>query len=79
MHISDGKIFLRQVRQAQFKVLNIGQHNVYDYLKENKTRSKNKSLGVALCISFLLYSLAFGSTSCSEKTSSEWLAVGVSV
>ena len=76
MHISDGKIFLRQ---AQFKVLNTGQHNVYDYLKENKTRSKNKFLGVALCISFLPYSLAFGSTSCSEKTSGEWLAMGVSV
>ena len=78
MHISDGKIFLRQ---AQFKVLNIGQHNVYDYLKENtrRTRSKNKSLGVALCISFLPYSLAFGSTSCSEKTSGEWFTVGVPV
>lgn len=78
MRISDGKIFLRQ---AQFKVLNIGQHNVYDYLKENlkENKEKNKSLGVALCISFLPYSLAFGSTSCSEKTSGEWLAMGVSV
>ena len=79
MRISDGKIFLLQ---AQFKVLNIGQHNVYDYLKdlkENKTRSKNKFSGVALCISFLPYSLAFGSASCSEKTSGEWFAVGVSV
>lgn len=52
---------------------------MYDYLKERKTRSKNKFWGVALCISFLPYSLAFGSTSCSEKTSGEWFAMGVSV
>ena len=37
MRISDGKIFLRQ---AQFKVLNIGQHNVYDYLKEDKEQKQ---------------------------------------